>query len=220
MRLQKAKKSYTGMCIIIFSYTGPLCSGNFEPSNYTNMTTNGNALLKVIITLILLLLYVITKAGNGNKNGSQQYCLEISGNVTAKHQKKKSDRYTVELIQNNKVVQSETVRDGRSFKFKLKQDGDYGILITKEGYVPRLVNVWTNLPQEITSHPLFRFEFDTDLIPESEKSALNTDALDFPIAIIQFNEETGWFYYNEEYTSHIKRKIYGKDLDHLAHNNM
>jgi hypothetical protein len=177
------------------------------------MTMNGSAFLKATITLILLLLYMLTSAGNGNKNGSSQYCLEVSGNVTTKHHKNKSDRYKVELIQNNKVVQSETVHDGRSFKFKLRQDGDYGILITKEGYVPRLINVWTDLPKEITSHPLFRFEFDTDMIPESEKSSLNTDALDFPIAIIYFNEETGWFYYNEEYTSHIKRKIYGKDND-------
>jgi hypothetical protein len=209
------------MCIAIISYTATLSHGNFEPSNYTNMTTNASTLLKVTITCILILLCTLSRAGNGNKNGSSQYCLEVSGNVSTKHQKKKSDRYKVELIQNNKVVESETVRNGQSFRFKLKKDCDYGILITKEGYVPRLINVWTELPQEMTSHPLFRFEFDTDMIPESEKPSLNADALDFPIAIIHFNEETGWFYYNEEYTSHIKRKIYGKDDErdnNVAHN--
>ena len=175
---------------------------------------NTSALLKTILTCLLIMLYMLSEAGNGNKNGSSQYCLEVSGNISTGHHKKQNHSYRVELIQKNQVVQATTVNDDGSFRFRLKKNCDYGIRITKEGYVPRLVTVYTDLPENMEEKSLFRFEFDTDLIPESEKPLLNTDALDFPIAIIHFNEDAGWFYYNEEYTSQIKRKIYGKELAH------
>ena len=62
-----------------------------------------------------------------------------------------------------------------------------------------------------------KFEFNTDLMETSEAINLDMNALDFPIAIVSFDTAAGWFYYNEEYTSNIKREIHAKDLANSKH---
>jgi hypothetical protein len=51
-------------------------------------------------------------------------------------------------------------------------------------------------------------DFETELIGEHKAKKLNADALDFPITIIYYDDQANWFYFNEEYTSNIKKCIY------------
>ena len=55
---------------------------------------------------------------------------------------------------------------------------------------------------------LYKLDFETELIAEHKAKKLNADALDFPITIIYYDDKANWFYFNEEYTSNIKRCIY------------
>jgi hypothetical protein len=82
----------------------------------------------------------------------------------------------------------------------------YGIRINKKGYVPRIISINTELPE--FAQGFFRFQFDTELIEETQSKKLDQDALDFPIAIISFHDDLRTFYYSEEYTTNIKRQLY------------
>lgn len=59
---------------------------------------------------------------------------------------------------------------------------------------------------------LYRLDFETELIEAHKSNKLNSEALDFPITIIYYDEKLNWFYFNEEYTSNIKRCIYNSKV--------
>ncbi|MBA3663845.1 MAG: hypothetical protein H0W61_06510 [Bacteroidetes bacterium] len=145
----------------------------------------------------------------GNKSTDTLLCLEISGHIT--HLKAiKNDFYKVKLVYNGCTLDSVNVKDKGEFKFRLKKNTVYGILLTKPGYVSRIISVDTNLPD--SAEGLFRFDFDTEMIELGRTDKLNKDALDFPIAVICYHEELNYFYYNEQYTSCIKRRIFLREL--------
>ncbi|MGZ4099634.1 MAG: hypothetical protein ACXVNM_12185, partial [Bacteroidia bacterium] len=107
---------------------------------------------------------------------------------------------------NGIIVDSMKVKDNKDFKFALKKNTIYGIRISKPGYYSRIISINTSTPGY--ANAFFRFEFDTDMIRIDDAAKINKDALDFPIAVISFNEDLRAFYYNEEYTTYIKRRIY------------
>lgn len=132
-------------------------------------------------------------------------CLEVKGKIiNLKHGESKA--YKVDLISNSCVVDSILVNQTNGFRFSLLKNQVYGIRISKEGYLPRIISINTNLPDYAKDY--FRFQFDTELIKEGEAENLNKDALDFPIAVISFSNTLNGFYYNEDYTSYIKRRMY------------
>lgn len=157
-----------------------------------------------LIFAILTFLFINSSLSATNLNDST-VCLEISGRIlnlkVGKH-----NGYKAELICNGKVVDSLEIFSKHDFKFVLNKNTIYGIRISKPGYVHRIISVDTNLPQY--ANGFFRFQFDTELIKDNKNEVFNRDALDFPIAIIAFNQNLNNFYYNEEYTSFIKRRIY------------
>jgi len=184
------------------------------------MRNNTILIFKTILVCLLLLIVGVAYSGPGKKTntyaGNSSFCLEISGQVTIKskhhfHAPKTNDSYAVELLYYNTVVDSINVKDISTFKFHLKKNAYYGIRITKKGCLPRLISVCTDMPKS-RRDVMFKFHFDTDLIDDSEKGHLNKSALDFPIAVVSFDKEAGWFYFNEEYTAHIKQKIYAKNI--------
>ncbi|MCW3075939.1 MAG: hypothetical protein JWO32_548 [Bacteroidetes bacterium] len=132
-------------------------------------------------------------------------CLEISGRIL--NLKSDSNNYfKVELIYNGIGIDSLKVKDKKEFKFELKRNKIYGIRVSKKGYADRIISIDTRLPQYAQGY--FRFKFDTELIKKEQSKKLNPDALDFPIALICFNNDMKCFYFNEEYTTYIKRRIY------------
>lgn len=132
-------------------------------------------------------------------------CLEIKGKIS-NIGNKSFDSYKVELIYYNTVIKKERIAANKPFKFELKKDAFYTIRISKEGYITRLVSICTKLPVE--HNDLYKLDFETELIEEHESKKLNAEALDFPITIIYYDNKANWFYFNEEYTTNIKRCIY------------
>ncbi|MCE3225517.1 MAG: hypothetical protein K0S32_68 [Bacteroidetes bacterium] len=163
-----------------------------------------NKILTLIAVLCLSLLSNPAKANNP-KRSSDSLCLEISGRLL-KVKAVEDREYKVELVYNGEIVDSLTLKDKNEFKFNLKKNTVYGIRITKKGYVSRIISIDTSLPQ--FAKAFFRFQFDTELIETAFSKNLDQDALDFPIALISFNQQMGCFYYSEEYTSNIKRQLY------------
>ena len=132
-------------------------------------------------------------------------CLEIKGKVTNVGTKS-GDTYKTELIYYNNVIVKEDINVSKSFKYDLKKDAIYTIRISKPGYITKLISIYTKIPEK--HDELYRLDFETELIAEHKAKKLNSDALDFPITIIYYDAEANWFYFNEEYTSNIKRCIY------------
>lgn len=162
-----------------------------------------------LTTSFILLFCCMTTARVGNNNDST-VCLELSGKVS-KLKFIENDYYKVELIYNGMVMDTLRVKDNKNFKFVLKKNKIYGIRISKPGYYSRIISINTSTPGYVKAY--FRFEFDTDMIRSDNALKLNKDALDFPIAVISFNEDLRAFYYSEEYTTYIKRRIYlGEEL--------
>jgi hypothetical protein len=150
---------------------------------------------KFLTLIALFALSMISKTSLGaiNKNNyDTTLCLEISGrlmNVKAVEDK----QYMVELVYNGVVLDSLKLKDSREFSFNLKKNTVYGIRITKKGYVSRIISIDTSVPD--FAKAFFRFQFDTELIEQGNSKNLDQDALDFPIALISFNEQMRCFYY-------------------------
>ncbi|MDP3557035.1 MAG: hypothetical protein Q8T03_06640 [Bacteroidota bacterium] len=159
--------------------------------------------------MIIMLVFKMTLTFSSelfyNSNNPESICLDISGNIQAKSVDG-NDSYTAELLLDNKIIQQITIKDRRSFKFSLLKNHWYTIRISKSGYYQRLISICTDLPKN--KNGLYKFHFDTELIPLTGAQAIDQDALDFPIAIINYDKDAEWFYYNEEYTANMKRQLY------------
>lgn len=164
--------------------------------------------MKTKITLIAFacLLFIFNNSALAKKRVSDSIiCLEITGRIS-NLKNVKDVFYKAELVFNSQVIDSAIVNHKKEFKFILNKNTVYGIKISKEGYASRIISIDTSLPEYANGY--FRFQFDTELIKIDEVKKVNIDALDFPIAIISFNHNLNNFYYNEEYTSYIKRRLY------------
>lgn len=164
-----------------------------------------NKFFTLIAVLCLSIVSKPVSATNFKKGADSTVCLEISGrllNIKSVEDKE----YKVDLVYNGVIIDSLVLRDKSEFKFKLNKNSVYGIKITKKGYVSRIISINTSLPG--FANAFFRFQFDTELIETALSKNLDKDALDFPIALVSFNEQMRCFYYSEEYTSNIKRQLY------------
>jgi hypothetical protein len=159
----------------------------------------------LLTTSLLSSILVSNNLSCQNNNSDSLICLEIKGKVSNVGSKS-GDSYKTELIYYNQVISKDDVSVNKSFKYNLKKDAIYTIRISKSGYITKLISIYTKLPEK--HDELYRLDFETELLEERRAKNLNSDALDFPITIIYFNDDANWFYFNEEYTSNIKRCIY------------
>jgi predicted transcriptional regulator len=160
--------------------------------------------LKIIILCYLSLFYFNSKAVK-MVNDSITY-LEINGKIS-KLKTNKPNTYKVELLLLNQIIDSNTVKGNNAFHFKLKKNKYYSLRISKDGYYTKLIGVDTKMGFESGNN--YKFYFKTDLMEKKEAIHLNTEALDFPIAIISYHEKIGKFDVNVQYTNYIKKTIYG-----------
>ena len=133
----------------------------------------------------------------------QELCLEISGRVIGIDE----GVVSVKLFSDNKAVDSISLAPGKVFSFKLKQNTYYTIKILLAGRVSRSIGIDTELPDSINISPLFRFHFDITLLKQSSVVKFDKDNFEFPIALISFQKDKGWFDYSRKYTSLVKKQV-------------
>jgi hypothetical protein len=146
--------------------------------------------------------------GMNKKNETQKdssYCIEIDGKVLIP-QSDNQKLYKIELLCHNELVDSGLVVDNESFLLKVKKNSWYTIRIIKEGYFTQVVSIDTRLPEYNKCEQTFHF--DTELINVDETGIIDLDALDFPIAIVSFNKNTGRFSPVTEYSKNIKSSLF------------
>lgn len=136
-------------------------------------------------------------------------CLLIEGKILNADQGNE-EVCVVELILNNTTIDSVLLKEGKEkFKFVLSKDKSYAIRISKRGFVSKLLSIDTRMLNE--EEVIFRFEFATKLIKAEFAKKLNQDALDWPVALINFDSKHKCFSYDRRYTTQMKRNLYASN---------
>ncbi|MES2681763.1 MAG: hypothetical protein V4635_17845 [Bacteroidota bacterium] len=131
-------------------------------------------------------------------------CLEIEGRMLCPDKGPKPD-YIVELINKDGSIDTVVLKNKNKFKFSLNRNSNYGIRISRSGYVSKLISVNTEINAE--SEGIHRLMFETSLLKQEALVHLNKEAADLPIAIIHFDSENDCFMYNKKYTAAIKKEM-------------
>lgn len=128
-------------------------------------------------------------------------CLEIKG-FLLDAKDKKLDKVRVSLIENGKEIKNMEAKI--PFKLELPRDHYYSMVITKEGYLPAVIMVDTNVPK---SHEEcgFHFEFHYNMVPE--QNTYNKEYIDFPAALVKYTKSGDEFVISDKYNTHIKGLI-------------
>ena len=133
-------------------------------------------------------------------------CLEITGMVTI-NEKPQSD-VTVQLWLENAEITKIELKKEFKFKFFLKKNAAYSIVVSRPGYLNRIVSISTRLPMDVTTEDLFRFNFEMELIPET--AAKDPFYTDFPTANISYNPVLDAFENDDKYSKNIKKAMLKK----------
>jgi hypothetical protein len=132
-------------------------------------------------------------------------CLEIDG-IISNANEGAIKTCLVELICANQVVQSTLLKDGKKkIKFLLKKNTIYTIRISKKEHVTKLVCVDTRIKK--TNYELYTFSFETQMLPESVIEKADRDYLDFPVALIYYDNRKDCFVHDKAYSSRLKKEI-------------
>lgn len=150
---------------------------------------------------------VCLAGGNKTAKTDTSICLKVTGKIVARLHSNGLDMNTVSLYYNNTVIQTQQVADGKTFRFFMKKNGRYAIKIEKDGYVPNLMCFNTIMPAGEDVFGVCSFYFNTELIAEAEKVSYNSDALDFPAAIVSFIPKKQTFDISQKYTQQIEKEI-------------
>lgn len=132
-------------------------------------------------------------------------CLKLNGIVLKSPHKAERGSYKVELLNDNKVIDSCKVTVNKEFKFSLYKNNWYTVRITKEDHVPLLISFDTKMDSE--NALIYEFLFETEVLDTKTVNASN-EIMDFPIGLVRFDKANNRFYPVEDYTASIKQKIF------------
>lgn len=165
---------------------------------------------KILLILIAFILKTSMYAGDPVKNDSIESipCLEVVG-IAVNEKNEPIDGVEVKLYKENEELEWVEITNvsyhDHNFTFNLDANQYYTIEISKPGYVKRSVAISTVIPQNVDLRILFKYGFEVGLF--REKKGMDDFYLDFPVALISYNEKNEVFENSNTYTKHIKTKI-------------
>lgn len=165
---------------------------------------------KTLMIAIIFILRTDMYAGDPVKNDSIEsvLCLEVVG-IAVNEKNEPIDGVEVKLYKENEELEWVEITNvsyhDHNFIFKLDANQYYTIEISKAGYVKRSVAISTAIPQNVDLEILFKYVFEVGLF--REKKGMDDFYLDFPVALISYNEQNEVFENSNSYTKHIKTKI-------------
>jgi hypothetical protein len=109
-------------------------------------------------------------------------------------------------VSDNNVIEQGLYKRTESFHFLLKKDLWYAVKIIKSGCHSKLISIDTHLPNHQYEQYIFKLSFIFDEpLATLESAQLDQDAMDFPIAVFNFNLKQGEFDFDEHYAKNIKK---------------
>ena len=122
------------------------------------------------------------------------------------------DGATITIFQGNEVIEwSEITSDPKHdhhFNINLLGNNYYTIQVSKPGYVTRSIGINTKMPEDVVineDNPKTKITFEVDIF--KIKKTADDELLDYPIALINYNEAKRKFEFDTEYTKKIKEKM-------------
>ena len=166
-------------------------------------------LSKMYLVIVALFIIQLTNAQTKTKTiDDTTVCLQIIGIAIEKDIP--IDGVIVKLFKENEELHWEEITSvvyhEHSFSFDLNKNTYYTVEVSKTGFVTRSIGISTALPNNVVIGGVkFTIEFELELF--KEKKNIDDYYLDFPVALIKYNETSQVFEYDIKYTKHIKSKI-------------
>lgn len=132
-------------------------------------------------------------------------CLQVNLNVLSGSKKLKTA--SIKLYHNNTLIKTYQCITGSQI-IMLERERFYTIIVSDTSHYTRLVSISTTLPKKISMPFDYVYKYDLDLaLVKKVKEKIDMYYLDFPIAIVSYDEEKGCFFYHKKYTDFIKNTI-------------
>jgi hypothetical protein len=128
-------------------------------------------------------------------------CLEVSGKPVINGASLKN--VSVKLYNKDVLVtEIESMEEAKVF-FGLKSNTEYTVRFSKEGYADRLIRFDTHLPKEVVIKPIFRFDFDVEMVPLA--TVVDPYYLDFPAGLVSYDSKVDKFEHSKKYGACINK---------------
>ncbi|MBL7919307.1 MAG: hypothetical protein JNJ40_03270 [Bacteroidia bacterium] len=157
-----------------------------------------------MLAMFAIMLFVKSSFALVNKKDSA-VCLKINGIILKAPHRAERGSYKVELLSDNKVIDSCKVTVNKEFKFSLYKNNWYTVRVTKEGYVPLLISFDTKMDEG--NALVYEFLFESEVLDAKNVDASN-EVMELPIGLVKFDKANNRFYPVENYTASIKQKIF------------
>lgn len=159
-----------------------------------------------LLTLLTLSARAAGGGGDDNKKASKintPNCVEVTARPLINGEP--ISGVSIVLYCGNEEVMRIDSTEKNKTEFTLKRDQYYTVEIKRPGYAPRLVGIYTNIPSAVPLKPLFRYEFEVEMIPQVQ--SVDDFYLDFPVALVSFNKKNEAFEPNKKYSKVLKKEI-------------
>lgn len=131
--------------------------------------------------------------------------LMLNGNIVINETTPEGTRLII--TKNGEQIDTQTLNRKGHFDLKLALGADYKLSFEKAGYITKIVNVNTEVPEEILeSNPNFPpVKLIINLLPMV--SGVDLTIFEQPIAILAYNPELDDFTFDKDYSGRIKTKV-------------
>lgn len=124
----------------------------------------------------------------------------VKGDITLDG--RKTEMVQIDIYKGNKHVSEYKSDEDGFYKLRLRFNSSYTIEFSKEGALTKRIYFDTTMPERTMNVP--EYEMFIDLVPEKYLDGVNTGELEFPMALISYNDKKGVYEHNEPYTFHME----------------
>jgi hypothetical protein len=155
-----------------------------------------------ILSVLLVLSIAFSSAVKPLVYLAKTSSLEIKGYVFESD--KKVDGALVKLYQNNKIVQMTKTKKSK-FQFILFTGMQYMVEVDKAGFISERIQISTKEKTEFGGK--YTYEFRVDLIDADKFKGIDVSNLDFPTAIIKYDEGEGEYMHDANYSKQVRTDL-------------
>lgn len=113
------------------------------------------------------------------------------------------DHTRVYIYHGNDLYDSLLTSARGSFEYSFEPGQEYTLEVVRPGFFVRRVGISTKIPQG--RKEVYQFQFEMNVYKQRE--GILPDYLDFPAALIEFNEKESAFLISRKYDRHIREMI-------------
>lgn len=139
-----------------------------------------------------------------SREQAEGWYLPVHGEVTTDG--KKATEVNIKVFKENDELGTFPINKHGAFDLELDLDFVYTLSIEKDGYQTKLIHLDANLPKGLVKYPAY--ECFVNLEPTDKTASADPFYLDFPSAVVRYNEELGGYYHSEAYLQDINNKLH------------